>query len=212
MKDLSTIGALFDLDGVILDTEGIYTEFWAQIEEEFPTGIPNFAVAIKGTTLPTILANYPTDEIKETITARLKDFQANMPYKIFPGALEFLEQIISYNIPTALITSSDEQKMNCVFKTLPELKDKFNTIIDGSMVSNSKPHPEGYLRGAKSIERGPENCFVFEDSLQGLAAGRAAGATVIALATTYPPERLEGLAHKIIDGFTAKTLDEILNL
>ncbi|MCH5319277.1 MAG: HAD family phosphatase [Paramuribaculum sp.] len=212
MRDIDLTGALFDLDGVILDTENIYTEFWAEIEKEFPTGIPNFPIAIKGTTLPTILSNYPTNEIKDEISRRLKNFQANMPYRAFPGAIEFLEELMSRNIPAALVTSSDDQKMSCVFKTIPQLKDKFVTVIDGSMVSNSKPHPEGYLRAAKAINRRPENCFVFEDSLQGLAAGRASGATVVALATTYPRENLEGLADIIIELFSDNTLETLLSL
>lgn len=47
--------ALFDLDGVIIDSEKLYTVFWNDIEQMYPTGIPDYAVAIKGTTLPEIL-------------------------------------------------------------------------------------------------------------------------------------------------------------
>ena len=212
MRDISKIGALFDLDGVIIDSESLYTEFWSEIERMYPTGIPNFPVAIKGTTLPTILENYPTQEIRDDVTRRLVDFQANMKYRLFPGAIEFLEEIRDKGIPTALITSSDDQKMSCVFEQLPQLKDKFDYIIDGSMVTNSKPHPEGYLRGAEAIGRKPEDCFVFEDSLQGLAAGKASGATVIGLCTTYPKETVSQIADKTISGFTPTTLTELLNL
>ncbi len=80
------------------------------------------------------------------------------------------------------------------------------------MVTKSKPDPEGYLIGAKAIGRDPQNCFVFEDSIQGLQAGMASGATVVGLVTTNPREKLQGKAHKLIDGFTGFSVKDMLNI
>lgn len=77
------------------------------------------------------------------------------------------------------------------------------------MVTKSKPAPEGYLLAARLVGAVPEDCYVFEDSLQGLAAGMSAGATVIGLATTNPRERIDNKAHKVIDGFTGFTYDDM---
>jgi HAD superfamily hydrolase (TIGR01509 family) len=198
----SDYGVLFDLDGVLIDSETLYTGFWNNIECIYPTGVPNFAAAIKGTTLPSILSHYTDDEVRNDILKRIHSFEDEMVYPIFPGVMEFLDELRSNNIPCAIVTSSDAVKMAALRNQHPDFCDNFAAVIDSSMVTRSKPDPQGYLLGAKAIGRDPERCFVFEDSIQGLAAGRAAGATVIGLATTLPRESLNGKARKIIDGFT----------
>ena len=100
--------------------------------------------------------------------------------------------------------------MSYLFAAHPELKEKLTALVTGSMVSRSKPDPEGYLTGAEMIGVPIENCYVFEDSLQGLEAGNRSGATVIGLATTNSREKLQGRAHKIIDSFAGFTIDEML--
>lgn len=192
---------LFDLDGVIIDSEGLYTIFWSDIESIYPTGIPNFAVAIKGSTLPEILALYPTEEIRMDVTARLHDFQDNMKFPLMPGAMEFLQKLKDKGIPRALVTSSDPRKMERVYSQLPQLKGMFDVIIDASKVTRSKPDPQGYLLAAEELGTDIRDCVVFEDSFNGLKAGRASGAKVIALATTYPADVLAGLADEVWEGW-----------
>ena len=192
---------LFDLDGVIIDSENLYTQFWNGIEEIYPTGIPNFAIAIKGSTLPEILMLYKTDEIREDVTRRLHYFQDSMEFTLLPGAMEFLTGLRDRGIPRALVTSSDARKMQCLFRQLPQLRDIFDVIIDASKVTKSKPDPEGYLIAANELGVAIGKCVVFEDSINGLNAGRASGAKVVALATTYPAEALTGLADMIVSGW-----------
>ncbi|MDE6825638.1 MAG: HAD family phosphatase [Paramuribaculum sp.] len=188
---MKRFGALFDLDGVLVDSENQYTIFWDGIERRFPTGIPDYAVAIKGRTLTTILDYYPTEEIKRQVVDELYKFEASMPYPLMKGVTELLSSMRSQGWATAIVTSSDSEKMKRLFKATPELKPFFDVIIDGSMVARSKPDPQGYLMAAEAIGYDPTDCFVFEDSLQGVAAGRASGATVVGLATTFPRQRIE---------------------
>lgn len=204
-------GALFDLDGVIIDSESMYTGFWNDIERMYPTGIENYAIAIKGTTLPEIMKHYSDEDVKADILRRICDFQETMVYGVYPGVERFLSELNNRDIPAAIVTSSDDRKMEILFSQHPRLRSYFTKIIDASCVTHSKPHPEGYLKAAEALGCEPENCFVFEDSLQGLAAGRASGATVIALATTYPASALKGKAAKIIDGFESFTVDDMLS-
>ena len=199
--------ALFDLDGVIIDSERLYTVFWDGIEKIYPTGIENFAVAIKGSTLPEILSLYKSDEEREDITSRLLDFQDNMMFPLMPGAMEFLKKLKDNGIPRALVTSSDSRKMDCLFKQLPELKDMFDVIIDASKVTKSKPDPQGYLLAAEALGVNAGDCEVFEDSLNGLKAGRASGAKVVGLATTLPAASLEGMADLIVGGWDEVEVD-----
>lgn len=204
------IGALFDLDGVLIDSETTYTRFWEEIDRIYPTGIENYAIAIKGTTLPEILKHYNDESVKADIVRRVVEFQENLTFNLYDGVEDFLTELRQNNIRTAIVTSSDNRKMQLLFSQIPQLKELVDVVIDSSMVTHSKPNPEGYLKAAEAIGCNPEDCFVFEDSLQGLKAGRDSGATAIALATTYPRETLKGKAAKIIDGFIGFSVSDML--
>ena len=205
-------GALFDLDGVLIDSETTYTRFWEEIDRIYPTGIENYAIAIKGTTLPEILKHYEDESVRTDIMRRVVEFQENLTFNLYDGVEEFLAQLRQNNIRTAIVTSSDNRKMQLLFSQIPQLKELVDVVIDASMVTHSKPNPEGYLKAAEAIGCNPKDCYVFEDSLQGLKAGRESGATAIALATTYPRETLKGKAAKIIDGFVGFSVKDMLSI
>ena len=78
LHTMAEIGVLFDLDGVLIDSETTYTKFWSEIGRIYPTGLDNFAIAIKGTTLPSILEYFPDASVREDITKRLLAFQEAM--------------------------------------------------------------------------------------------------------------------------------------
>lgn len=212
MNRYSLKGVLFDLDGVLIDSESIYSIFWDDIDRRYPTGIENFALAIKGTTLPVILTHFEGEELREQITRELNDFQDRMVYPLYPATLPFLAMLRRAGLRTAIVTSSDDAKMARLYAQHPSFADNFDVVIDASMVSRSKPDPEGYRKAAAALGLRSEECVVFEDSLQGLKAGRAAGGRVVALATTYPRERLEGMADCIIESLDMMTLDALRDL
>ena len=197
-------GMLFDLDGVLVDSEGEYSKFWGGMGDRYGLA-PTFAADIKGTTIGEILQNFPEPD-RESILVALHEFEANMEYPVYPGVMDFLRRLAAKGIPSAIVTSSDNVKMDLLFSRRPELREMVNVIITGSMVKHSKPDPEGYLRGAELIGVPIEDCCVFEDSLQGLQAGRSSGATVIGIATTNPRAKVELLADITLDSFA-----EILN-
>lgn len=205
-------GVLFDLDGVILDTEGIYSEFWSRIDQELPTHVPHFADVIKGSNLQHILNTYFPANKHSEIVARLNQFQHDMPYRFFPHALEWLRTLQRAGMPMCLVTSSDQRKMDAVYSQHPRFRDFFASVVVGEMVSRPKPYPDCFLLGAKRLGIDINHCYVFEDSLNGLAAGRASGAKVIALATTNSREALQGKADLIIDSFEGFTIEKMLAL
>ncbi|MDE7369354.1 MAG: HAD family phosphatase [Muribaculaceae bacterium] len=195
-------GALFDLDGVLIDTEPLYTEFWRQVGLKHQLPSPTFAYDIKGTTLKDILSRYfPDKAIQDDIVRMVHDFEDNIVYPVFDGVPEFLDRLQAAGWKIAIVTSSDDQKMEYLFNQLPWMKSRFDTIINGTMVSKSKPDPEGYIKAAQALGCKPEDCVVFEDSIQGIEAGRRSGAKVVALATTNSREKLAGKADLIIDNF-----------
>lgn len=204
-------GVLFDLDGVLVDSEGEYTKFWGGMGRRYNVGGETFASDIKGTTLTEILKAFPKSE-RERIVSELHEFEKNMAYPWIAGAETFVKSLADAGIPFAIVTSSDEVKMSYLFKAHPDLKEMATALVTAGLVTKSKPDPEGYLKGASMIGVPIEDCFVFEDSMQGLEAGRRSGATVIGLATTNSRERINGKAHEIIDDLAGFTIDDMLSV
>ncbi len=206
------VGVLFDLDGVLIDSEGLYTKFWEEIDGIYHTGVEDFALVIKGNALFKILDTYFPKEIHQDIIDRVHNFENNIKYPIYPGVIKFLESLKVQGIPAAVVTSSDDVKMNALYKEYPFFRQYFGAIITGSDVTKSKPHPQGYLMAAEKIGCDPEFCYVFEDSLQGLEAGMAAGSTVIALTTSNPMEKLKDKSHAQISGFSDFSINKMLSI
>lgn len=206
------IGVLFDLDGVVIDSESVYTELWNDIEKIYPTGIENFALKIKGFTLPEILGTYyPNINQQKKIRQIIKDFELHMEYRPFPEAMRFIAELRANNVKCAIVTSSSMQKMENLYVQNPTFREQFDAVITSDVVTYSKPHPEPYLRGSKALDIEISDCFVFEDSLSGIQSGINAGATVIGLATTLPFSQINGKAHKTIMDFTGFHLGNMLN-
>lgn len=204
--------ALFDLDGVIIDTESQYSGFWGAIGREFRPDVPDFAERIKGTTLESIYNNWFThlqDELPE-ITRRLNDFERQMQYPYINGACNFIKTLRKVGIKTAIVTASNDQKMQGVHRAHPELTSLFDRILTSEDYATGKPAPVCYLEGARGFGLSPEECVVFEDSINGLRAGRESGAYVVALTTTNPLETVAPLAHTVVKDFEELTLDTML--
>ena len=153
-------GVLFDLDGVLLDSEGQYSIFWARMDQEHPTGIDNFAAFIKGFHLSRILSYFDSDKTREQVVAALLEFERNMRYEFFPGSLEFVRHLREAGLPMAIVTSSDRKKMQSLYSQHPEFPTLFDHIITGDMVIKAKPDPYCFLKGAELIGINIKDCVV----------------------------------------------------
>lgn len=193
--------ALFDLDGVILDTEGSYTAFWDDYGSRHFSE-KDFGLKIKGQTLVKILDDYfPEENERKSITDAINDFERNMSYPFVPGVENYIKSLKSNGIRTAVVTSSNLLKMENVYRCHPGFREMFDMILTSEDFSESKPSPYCYLKAMKLFGAGPENCVVFEDSLAGLQAARASGAFVTALTTTNPEEVVRNYADLVIRDF-----------
>lgn len=204
-------GVLFDLDGVLLDSEGQYTIFWERIGNEYPTGIDNFATVIKGTNLAKILSHFESDDVRHRIKEALDAFEKQMTYEFFTGALEFVKSLREAGIPIAIVTSSDRDKMRSLYSQHPYFPTLFDHIVTGDMVTKTKPDPECFLKGAQLLGVDITDCVVFEDSRSGLMAGRASGAKVIGVATTLSRETVEPLCDLTVDAVSELTVERMLS-
>lgn len=197
--------ALFDMDGVIIDTEPQYSIFWKQTGEKYKVGIANFESVIKGTTMHNILKKYFAHVSARKIDELLEDhdrFEEQMSFPEIPGSVKFVESLKAKGIKVGLVTSSSETKLIGVNKE-KHFDKLFDTIVSAARVKNGKPNPECYLLAAKELGIEPQNCIVFEDSFAGLEAGNAAGMTTVGVATTHPANSLAGKCNKVINGFAS---------
>ena len=193
--------ALFDLDGVILDTEGSYTAFWDDYGSRHFSE-KDFGLKIKGQTLVKIIGDYfPEENERKSITDAINDFERNMSYPFVPGVENYIKSLKSNGIRTAVVTSSNIPKMENVYRCHPGFREMFDMILTSEDFSESKPSPYCYLKAMRLFGAGPEDCVVFEDSLAGLQAARASGAFVTALTTTNPEEVVRNYADLVIRDF-----------
>lgn len=205
------IAILFDLDGVIIDSERSYSRFWKEIDSIYPSGIPEFERVIKGTTLYDILDRYyPDPRIRADVEKRLLDLEGKIRYGYEPGALELLQELKRIGVPAILVTSSDKVKMSHLWEQLPSLRPLLSGVIDAEMVKKSKPDPEPYLKGASLAGVDPRRCAVFEDALTGVRSGHSAGAYVVGMTGTLGAEKIAPYCDLVLDNLGQLDLDALL--
>ena len=165
-------------------------------------GVPDFALAIKGRTLTQIYDTYfPDAADRAAITERLNAFERQMDFPYIAGAREFLEALQAQGVPTAIATSSNCDKMACLYARHPEIKNLVTAVLTAEDARRSKPAPDSYLAAAERLGADISKCIVFEDSPSGLAAGRASGAFVIGVCTSLAATEIEPLCDMYIEDF-----------
>ncbi len=205
--------ALFDFDGVLVDTEKLYDVFWDEMGKRHHTGIPHFNSLIKGTTLAGIIEKYfsdRTDEEKQQIIDESNHFDRTMPMPAIPGSFEFVKILKERGVQVGLVSSSDNAKLTHAFQEQPIMNGLFDTIVSADRIMKGKPDPMCYLLAARDLGRRLEECLVFEDSFAGIQAGNDAGMRVIALSTTNPAEKLQEKAYHVIPNLANCTFDDYL--
>ena len=190
--------ALFDLDGVVFDTEPQYTVFWGSQCRLYHPEHPGLEHEIKGSTLQQIYDKWWNGELekeRDIVTQRLNAFEAQMDYSYIAGFEAFVRDLRQHGVKTAVVTSSNMPKMESVFRARPEFTSLFDAILTSEDFAESKPSPDCYLKGAERFGVSPDECVVLEDSINGLKSGRAAGMYVVGLTTTNAKENIEALSN-----------------
>ena len=201
MVNNSYQAALFDLDGVVFDTESQYSIFWGGQGKIYHPAMSDFAQRIKGQTLEQIYDGYFSDGLeseREIITQRLNAFEAHMNFPYIAGFQQFVTQLRERGLKTAVVTSSNQAKMEQVYAKRPEFRSFFDEILTAEDFAASKPDPDCYLTAARRFGVAPAHCLVFEDSINGLKSGKAAGMTLVGLSTTNPAEVVSAWADKVM--------------
>ena len=207
MKDITI---LFDFDGVIADTEPLYTRFW-NVEGMKYFGEENFGIKIKGQTFKHISKYFSSEADLAKAMHDIDEFERNMPYDLVPGIWDFLSGLKAAGIPAAIVTSSHSKKMENAWRAHPGLKEMVTTVLTSNDFSASKPDPECFIKAMEILGGKPERTIVFEDSLHGIQAGKNSGAFVVGLPTTFPEEQLKDICNLVIPDFTGLTLESLLD-
>lgn len=203
MTDFPFQAALFDSDGVVIDTESQYSIFWGGVCREYHPDQPGLENRIKGQTLDQILdAHFDAVEARVDIVNRLNVFEAQMDYAYIKGFVHCIKWLREQGVSTALVTSSNVLKMNSVYKAHPEFKQLFDIVLTSDDFTRSKPHPQCYFLAASKLGVDFDKCLVFEDSFNGLRAGLHAGMAVVGLATTNPADEIASLCDVVIEDFS----------
>lgn len=204
MTETTFKAALFDLDGVVFDTEPQYTMFWGEQCREFHPERPGLEQEIKGQTLTQIYDRYFSGQLaakQELITRRLNEFEQRMTLDYVAGFEPFVAELRSLGVKTAVVTSSNRMKMEAVYAKRLEFQSMFDAILTSEDFAESKPSPDCYQKAAARFGASEAECVVFEDSFNGLRAGRAAKMRVVGLCTTNPQEAVLPLCDVAIDNY-----------
>ena len=206
--------ALFDLDGVVFDTEPQYTVFWGEQCRMYHPEHPGLEQEIKGSTLTQIYDCWfsgPLLKEQPVITERLNAYEQQMDYDYIAGFIAFVDDLHKNGVKTAVVTSSNLPKMESVYRKQPGFKHLFDAILTSEDFERSKPHPDCYQKAARTLGVEPDACVVFEDSVNGLRSGQAAEMKVVGLLTTNPTEVVAPLSDLQIRDYVGLTYDALSN-
>ena len=207
--------ALFDLDGVVFDTEPQYTVFWGSQCRLYHPEHPGLEHEIKGQTLTQIYDQWfsgPLLAEQQVITDRLNAYESQMHYDYIEGFERMIADLRSHGVKTAVVTSSNLPKMQAVYRYQPDFKNLFDAILTSEDFERSKPDPDCYLKAAARLGASTDECIVFEDSFNGLRSGRAAQMAVVGLATTNSAEAIRELSDIQISDYRNMDFNQLSSL
>ena len=212
MQEKRLKAALFDLDGVVFDTEPQYTVFWGKQCRLYHPEHPGLEQEIKGSTLTQIYDCWfsgPLQKEQPIITERLNAYEQQMDYDYIDGFIAFVNDLHQNGVKTAVVTSSNLPKMESVYRKQPGFKQLFDAILTSEDFEKSKPDPDCYLKAARRLSVEPDECVVFEDSVNGLRSGMSAKMKVVGLLTTNPQDVVAPLSDLQMVNYDGMTFESI---
>ena len=195
---MSLKAVLFDMDGVIVDNLPFHVEAWLLFCQRNGITLTRevFYKELNGMNSKDTFEWFYKKEMTRSEVEKLEE-EKELLYRGFyaahrkpaEGLMSFLQDLRSRGIKTALATSAGPGNIDFIVDGLG-IRDHFDAIIGGAEVTKGKPDPEIYVKAAALVGVAPEDCWVIEDSLQGIASGLAAGARVVGITTSHTAEEL----------------------
>ena len=208
---------VFDMDGVVVNSERLYQKAEKRLFKEYGVTIPNedwklFRGCGEAEFFQLVRERYGINESPDTLRRKgqsyiLVEFDANLN---FNDGFQELHRQLDGRYQLGLVTSTPGELFQWLDQRL-ELRGYFHEVIHGGMTTNTKPHPEPYLEMMRRLDVKPEETVVIEDSIHGLNSALAAGAWAIALTGTIPRKDLPSV-NMMVDSLAELTptlLDEL---
>ena len=201
---------IFDMDGVLSDSEPIYHNSLNQVLGEQGhalTDEDNFEIL--GTTVEYswkwIIDRFGLEGSLDSWIARYDAIivdNLRQHVEPSPGVYELLDGVVSRGLKLGLASSSQGKWVEALLTTLG-IQDRFEAVVSGEMVTNGKPDPEIFLTAALRLDVDPTRCLVIEDSPHGISAGKSAGMKVVAVVTPLTKDLDLSEADLLIDSLHA---------
>ncbi|PSR55327.1 HAD family phosphatase [Adhaeribacter arboris] len=222
-KDLAV---LFDMDGVICDTNPYHLKAWEKFAEKHQLHLEgkDLGYYIYGRTNRDALQLFIKDkafangnhfsddqltDLSEEKEALFRDIYRDH-VELTAGLKNFLEEMKQASVPMALASNAPISNIDFILDATGT-RSYFEAVVDATQVTKGKPDPQIYLRAAELLNVEPHNCIVMEDSTVGVEAGQKAGMKVVGITTTHSPEELSH-TDLVIDNFAELSINELKNL
>ena len=176
-------GAVFDMDGLMFDTERLVYENWQAMMDErgYPYDIEAFKQTVGRRKKEVELfykaaygEDFPYWELADEGRARYVKRIEREGIPVKPGLYEILDFFRRRNVKIALATSTSRETAELNLR-IAKVSEYFDVLVCGGDVKNGKPHPEVFLTAAERLRAAPESCVAFEDSINGIKSAYAAG-------------------------------------
>lgn len=208
--------ALFDMDGVIVDSEPVHEAAFRATLASYGHKLTerHYKDHFLGKTDEAGLQNYfnfigETVDFPVALDKKAQEYMRLAAESLIPysGTLELIRELRAKEIPIALVTGSLRAEADIVLRAF-DLVSAFSVVIAAEDIRHSKPNPEGYLKGAATLKVDPENCVVIEDAPSGVKAAAAAGIPCVAVTSTHSPDELSEATY-IVSRLRPGILDEL---
>ena len=207
-------GAIFDMDGTLFDMEKLYRQAWLDVAEEFGEE-KNYELptAISGTnlgeeSLQIIKRFYPNIDAEAYLARVLEEVRAaaEKNLELMAGVEDILKFFQAAEVKMAVASSAPVEVIEKNL-TRSDLRDCFVVLVGGNQVSNGKPAPDIFLLAAKKLNLAPSDCYIFEDSFNGIrAANSSGGAAIMIPDTVQPTEEIKKICAAIYPNLTEAKL------
>lgn len=211
-------GAIFDWDGVVIDSSSQHEESWerlaVEIDKSLPEGHFKRGFGRKNEFIIPEQLNWSHDpaeihRLSLRKEALYRDIVRERGLSPLPGVKEWLQTLKDAGVPCVIGSSTHRLNIGAALEII-HLSEYFQAIVSAEDVTHGKPAPDVFLKAASKIQREPARCVVFEDAHVGVEAAHNAGMKVVAVATTNPIADLHkaDLAVESLDRVPLTTLDE----
>ena len=206
MKDLK--GAIFDMDGLMIDTEKLYLKFWILAAKDFgydmtPEHVYSMRSMARKFSIPLLKGIFgedcPTEDIRAHRTELMGEYIKEHGLEVKKGLFTLLDYLRGRGIKMAVATATPRVRTVEYLKNIGA-KDYFSAVICGDMIETGKPAPDIYLTAARELGLPPEECAAFEDSPNGIKAAHAAGCHAVMIPDMTPSdEEIKPLLSAVYD-------------